>query len=365
MKKIFILILLVSMLFSSEKQEDLNYKIVPTLTSNPTSGTGLGLIGMLLYNADENSSTSQLFGGGQYTNTDSYNFFAGNAMFFKGDKWQSKTIFSHFFNKSSFDIPVGDFTYSFADSYSSADMDVKGYFIAQKVLYKVYTNIYIGAQAIFYNTNFNATNELGKLFMKEKGIEDNKLGSVGISFSYDNRRKNEIIYPRDAQLIDIMLNTSPTSLGANESYSNFSINARHYQRGFKADDVLALQLFFMHVSENAPDNALPTVGMRNIIRGFSLGQYKARTMSAAQAEYRYQITNTRFRLALFGGYTNLSNGSKGNEYGNRDADNGDYFSGGIGLRYTLDKKSGMDYRIDLVTTNKDEQSIYASIKQAF
>jgi hypothetical protein len=88
-------------------------------------------------------------------------------------------------------------------------------------------------------------------------------------------------------------------------------------------------------------------------------------MSAAQAEYRYQITDTRFRLAIFGGYTNLSNGSKGNEFGNRDSDNGDYISGGVGLRYTLDKKSGLDYRIDLATTNKDEQSIYASIKQAF
>ena len=50
---------------------------------------------------------------------------------------------------------------------------------------------------------------------------------------------------------------------------------------------------------------------------------------------RYQITNTDFRLAAFGGYANLSGGSKGTQIGDREEDNGNYYSGGVGVRYTI------------------------------
>jgi hypothetical protein len=88
-------------------------------------------------------------------------------------------------------------------------------------------------------------------------------------------------------------------------------------------------------------------------------------MSAAQFEYRYSIKDTRFRVAPFGGYANLSGGSKGTDTGNRDKNNGNYYSGGVGVHYILDKKHQLDYRVDLAYSSDDETSIYASINQAF
>jgi len=126
-----------------------------------------------------------------------------------------------------------------------------------------------------------------------------------------------------------------------------------------------MQIYLTHASENTPDGALAALGARNILRGFSIGQYKARNMLAAQVEYRYEITGTRFKLATFGGVANLSGGSKGTTIGNRDDDNGNYYSGGVGARYTIQKKAGVDYRIDLAGTNTNEYSLYATINQAF
>jgi len=88
-------------------------------------------------------------------------------------------------------------------------------------------------------------------------------------------------------------------------------------------------------------------------------------MLALQGEYRYKIPKTSFRIAPFVGFANLSGGSKGTNFGNRNKDNGNYYSGGFGIHYILSKKEQLDYRIDIAYTNDNETSIYAAINQAF
>lgn len=67
-------------------------KVVPTLSSNPTSGTGVGAMSSIVYQADETSSPSQALVLANYTNSSSYNIFAINNMFFSNDNYQANTI---------------------------------------------------------------------------------------------------------------------------------------------------------------------------------------------------------------------------------------------------------------------------------
>ncbi len=157
----------------------------------------------------------------------------------------------------------------------------------------------------------------------------------------------------------------PEFLGIDEQYFNASLNARKYISGFKSTDVFAMQLYGQYSSEDTPDGALSALGTRNILRGYPSGLYKARNMVAAQGEYRYRIKSTRFRLTAFAGYANLSGGSKGTSTGNRDNDNGSYYSGGIGVHYILVEKRKIDYRVNLAYTNDSEASVYVNINQAF
>ena len=77
-----------------EKEESV-LKVVPLITSSPLLGTGVGAALSYLYRADEDSSKSQLRVGGQYSDTESYNVFFNNNLFFGNNKYLSATLGSY------------------------------------------------------------------------------------------------------------------------------------------------------------------------------------------------------------------------------------------------------------------------------
>jgi len=144
------------------------------------------------------------------------------------------------------------------------------------------------------------------------------------------------------------------------------LNARIYRPGFNKEDVWANQFFGSYSSENTPDGALAALGSRKVLRGFPIGKYKARYMTAFQTEYRYQIPDTKYRAVVFAGGAELAGGSIGDGQGNdREEDNGFYYSGGVGLRYAIQQKAGVDLHLDLATSNDGEFSVYVGVNQAF
>ncbi len=339
---------------------------MPTVSSNPTAGTGVGAQGVGIYKVDGGSSPSQVILSGQYTDTDSYNIFAINKMFFDADRWQSNTLGGVIYNNTKFTVDLlvplptepiyveGDVNY-----------DVTIYVLGEQLLYRVWKNVYAGGQLFYVSQDFNPKNEAGRAFLLLNGIEDSGRSGYGLTLSYDTRTKSEKFFARDSTWINVALNDFPTQWGAEEHFWNALINARKYIPGFKQADVFAMQLYGQYSSDNTPDGALSALGARNILRGFPIGKYKARHEIAAQAEYRFLVPKTRFRLTAFGGWANLSGGSKGTALGNRDSNNGDYYSGGVGVHYILAKEQNLDYRVDIAATSDDEVSVYASINQAF
>jgi len=354
----------------SSESNGITFRGMPTVSSNPTSGTGLGATGIMIYKVDPNSSPSQTILTGSYTNTNSYNIFAINKMFFGSDQWQSNTLVGYLFNNSEFDVPL-DISVPVADD--SADFDVTISVIGQQLLYQVIEDFYVGGQVFYIDQRFNGQNNAGLAFLKSRGIEDSTRGGYGLTFNYDSRTKIEKFYPTDSSFVGLTANHFPVVLGVTETYYNATLNARKYIPGFSTGDVFAMQFFGQYSSEKTPDGALAALGARSIIRGFPIGEYKARNMLATQGEYRYTITNSSFRLTAFGGYANLSGGSQdviinvGTKelVGNRNGDNGHYYSGGVGVHYILAKKQQLDYRVDVAYTNEKETSVYASLNQAF
>jgi hypothetical protein len=101
-----------------------------------------------------------------------------------------------------------------------------------------------------------------------------------------------------------------------------------------------------------------------MLRGYPAGQFKAKYLTGVQTEYRYQIVDRPFRLIGFAGVAQLSGGSFGQGDRERD-DNGSYWAAGVGVRYAIQSKTGVDLRLDFVTTSEDEQSVYLALNQAF
>lgn len=347
-------------------KDGMSFRAMPTLSSNPTAGTGAGATAMLIYRADEHSSPSQAIVTGQYTDTRSYNLFAVNKMFFGQDRFQSNTLIGGLFNNSMIDFGEDIPVTPPVEVGTEARFDVTIAVAAQQLLYRIAKHLYTGGQLFYIDQRFNAQNDAGKLFLAANGIEDSVRGGIGATLSYDTRSKSEKFFPRHSQLVTLIANDFPEAWGTKEHFYNVLLNARDYRTGFKSDDVIATQFYAQFSSENTPDGALAALGARNVLRGFVIGQYKTRHMLAAQTEYRYRITGTDFRLTAFGGYASLSGGSKGTgNAANRDRDNGDYYSGGAGVHYILQKEQQVDYRVDFALTNTDDYAVYANINQAF
>ena len=332
---------------------------MPTISSNPTSGTGLGVMSSLTYNVD-NSSPSQSIFLGQYTDTDSYNIFALNNMFFKNDDYHFLAGGGYIFNNANLVLPIDIPQFS-----DDAKMEVDIYVVFSQLYYRVYEHLYLGGQIFYIDQQVEPTNVEGLLFVTAFGIEDNKRLGIGPILAYDTRGKKEKFYPRDATYVNGAFNYFAKEFGSKISFYNANVNARVYKHGFKADDVIAMQFYSKYCSEDTPDGALATLGANNVIRGFPLGQYKARFLNAVQTEYRYEFSGTNFKLTSFAGFANLSLGSKGTAVGNRDSNNGNYYSGGVGTQYVIQKEAGIAYRVDVAYSSDEEVSIYATINQAF
>jgi len=147
------------------KSSDVNFKILPIVSSNPNSGTSGGFMTSLIYKADKNSSPSQAIITAQYSNTDSYHFFAINKMFFDSDKYISNTILGYIFNNSEFDIDIPQTPIGPVDGGAEFDVTIK--VVGQQLLYELYNHFYVGGLAYYLEQDFKAKNELGKAFFSK------------------------------------------------------------------------------------------------------------------------------------------------------------------------------------------------------
>jgi hypothetical protein len=327
------------------------FKIVPLITSSPLLGFGYGAAVSYLYLTDEGSSKSQLSLGGQHSVTNSYVLFADNKLFWKENSIRSNTFTSFSSINNEFISDGVDVSYN-----------VQTLALAENLLFEVVKYSYFGGILSYKQFIYDPNNIGGEDFLQDNGIVDEKTGGLGVIYSFDSRANK--YYPSDAWLINVTLNTNPSWLGAVNSYYQLISNFRYYATGFHNGDVWAWQLYGQYSSEKTTDNGLPTLSGKSLLRGFPAGQYKARYMTGAQTEYRYQISNTRFRLISFIGIANLAGGSYGDEGRSRE-DDGWYSAGGLGARYTIQPKTGVDLRLDFVYTSKNDKAIYLKLNQSF
>jgi len=336
----------------TEKEKESPLRIVPLLTSTPLTGTGVGAAASYLYRVDADSSMSQLEAGGQYSDTDSITTFLRNRAWLKSNHINSTSWLLWSDINSEFD----------GDDGRRVEYAIETWTLGQKLLYQVKENIYLGGQVVYKDIEFSPNNEAGEDFLFDNGIVDEKSVGVGVAGSFDTRKNK--YYPSDAYWVDLDMEVFPSDFGAEHSYNKATLNARYYRAGLVEGDVWASQLYGQYASEKTPDSALPTLSGKSMLRGYPAGQFRARSLTGFQTEYRYQVVNTRYRLIAFGGVAWLDGGSFGTDGRQRD-DDGTYWAAGVGARYAIQSKTGVDLRLDLVTTSEDEQSVYLALNQAF
>jgi len=332
--------------------EEKALRFVPLLTSTPLTGTGVGLATSYLYRLDEDSSQSQLQVGGQYSNTSSVTLFIRNNAFFRNNGIISNTAILPAKTNSEFDDEDGE----------EVKYQIRSFLVAQKLLFRMRNYFYVGGRVFYKKAKYSPNNAAGEDFLISNGVVDQENGGFGGALSWDSRENR--YFPRESYWVDVDADAAPSFLGADDSYYRLTINARYYGPGLRKPDVWAHQFFGQYASEKTPDGDLPTLSGKSILRGFPAGQFRARYMTGGQTEYRYVLDGTPFKFTAFGGVAWLSGGSYGNAGQERD-DDGTYWAGGVGLRYAIQRRTGVDLRLDLVTTSENEESVYLTLNQAF
>lgn len=227
--------------------------------------------------------------------------------------------------------------------------------------YALSKKIYMGAtvlfnaQSVVEDSTFAAQKE--SIFQRfgDAGWAPFYRTAVGVSASFDSRDNH--FYPKEGIFAKIMLNTSVRQVGSSHSLTDFQLDFRQYVPVFDSH-VWAWQLHGAGVfGSNIPFQLLPTLGGRDLMRGFRQGMYSENVMMLAQTEYRFPVWK-KLRAAVF-----CSAGDVMNSNG-MDVDKLKVAYGG-GLRYQIND-ARVHLRLDFARNNYgDKLQFYITATEAF
>ena len=149
--------------------------------------------------------------------------------------------------------------------------------------------------------------------------------------------------------------------------SRLTVSDRSYQKGvFSAsgyksvgqNGVIAGTAFLCGAGSDAPFFDTCGVGLADGLRGFGSLDNLENWSASAQVEYRGRISE-RFGYVAFAGF-----GGGGQDLGEISFSNGGAAIG-VGLRYRIAKKFGLDYAVDYARNDSGDDYLYLTLGQKF
>jgi hypothetical protein len=181
------------------------------------------------------------------------------------------------------------------------------------------------------------------------------LRSIGIRLTRDTSPNR--FYPTAGTNLEFTSNFFSQGLGSKYSFQSYRMTFNKYW-SVKQNQVLAYNAYLCGTGGEAPFYGNCIYGTNNELRGYVAGQYFTKYMVATQLEYRLTLPK-RFGLVAFGGIGEVIPGED-KIYGSQ------HFlpAGGVGLRFTLDKKNHVNLRAD-IAQGEDGHTFSLSIGEAF
>jgi hypothetical protein len=185
---------------------------------------------------------------------------------------------------------------------------------------------------------------------------DLKTVSASIGFHVQRDKRDSTFYPRKGSLLDFTGDFFDEALGSRREYQNFKVSYNGYHE-VAEKQVFAYRGMMCSSNGSVPFYDLCLYGTNSDVRGYTGGQFQNRRMFATQAEYRLELPK-RLGLVAFGGFGGVER--KWNNF---------RFDGllpavGAGLRFNLDKKNHINYRIDFAV-GREGHTLSIGVGEAF
>jgi outer membrane protein assembly factor BamA len=346
--------------FAEEKSDSIVSRrslfIIPHASYQQETSVAPGIAYGYYFKSKDISRISSISGSAVYTFLNQFTFNVTPKIFFNSNKWY---LYSNLNFKNYPDYYFG---------ISNKPTDIKQAFTSQNISlllqpqYIISKHFLVGAslsyrfERVLTDSTFEANKT--KIFSNfgTVGWDPYSILSVGLVAAYDNRDNQ--FYPQSGIFAKTTFTASRAGWGSSYSVQEFTVDYRQYFPVFR-NHVLAFQVYGDGVfgSNGIPFEMLPTVGGRDMLRGFRQGMYRQNIMLMAQTEYRLPIYK-RLKAAFF-----CSAGDVINSY--------DYKSDklkiayGAGLRYRLND-ARVHLRLDLARNNYgDKLQFYITATEAF
>jgi hypothetical protein len=185
---------------------------------------------------------------------------------------------------------------------------------------------------------------------------DLKTVSASIGFHVQRDKRDSSFYPKKGSLFDFTGDFFDEALGSRREYQAYKLSYNSY-REVASHQVIAYRGMMCSANGSVPFYDLCLFGTNNDVRGYTGGQFQNRRMFATQAEYRLELPK-RFGIVAFGGL-----GGVERKWNNFRLD-GLLPAVGAGLRFKLDKKNHINYRIDFAI-GREGHTLSIGIGEAF
>lgn len=308
----------------------------PIPISSPAVGSGLVVAAGYVFKLkqDDKLSPPSVVGlVGAFTNSGSRGGGIGGRLYFSENKYQ--TTFAIAKGRANFDF----FGIGLRPNESGISVPLKmgGTIFFGEFLRNVGRDIFIGPRYQHRNlyVRLDGPQTPGGFEIPPIDIQS-VSAALGIHVQRDQR--DSTFYPTKGSLLDVTGDFFATALGSRRHYQTYKISYELY-RTLAPKQVFAYRGMICSANQNVPFYDLCLYGTQSNLRGYTGGEFQNRRMFATQAEYRRELKG-RFGVVGFGGLGGIAR--RWNEFRTDEL----LPAAGAGLRFVLDKKNHINYRID-------------------
>jgi hypothetical protein len=337
-----------------KKEKRGSFVIAPIPISSPTFGSGLILaLGYVfkLKMDDKLSPPSTIGVVGAFTNSGSGGLGLGGRLYFSENKYQTTFMVAN--GHAVFDF----FGIGRIPGRDPVKVPING---GGKIFFGEFMRNF--GKSIFIGPRF----QYRKLNIRLNGIQtpggfvipdiDLKSTSAALGFHVQRDKRDSTFYPRKGSLFDFTGDFFDQAFGSRRQYQTYKIAYNGY-REVASKQVFAYRAMACSANGSVPFYDLCLYGFGADIRGYTGGEFQNRRMFAMQGEYRLELPK-RFGVVGFGGL-----GGVARDWNDFRSD-GLLPAAGVGLRFVLDKKNHINYRIDFAY-GREGHTLSIGVGEAF
>lgn len=254
------------------------------------------------------------------------------------------------------------FNYYFFGTGNDIDPGFKEYYSASFARIRVSalqrlknTHTYVGFKYAFDEIGISNLDENGLLHTGTiTGSTGGRVSGFGFVLNRDTR--NHRFFPTKGSIAELFVYGEDQFTGSTFKYLRFTVDAAAYF-SLHNKHVLATHVNAVYINGSPPFTHMGLLGGYRRLRGYYEGRFRENCMLLAQTEYRYMFW-WRLGVVAFGSAGAVAHTP------DKFALNNILFAGGGGLRFMLDKKQRINFRMEYAW-GKNSSGAYLTLGEAF